>query len=298
MDHIFVLNTLSFPATDAANATDLFIDAARGMLHVGANDDRYALYADVTPSLSGFILAPDFSYNDFLDELGRQGEQDLLVALLEISDKSPALDFLTDNEIDELARDCYYFPGDPYNGSIDMIALAWQLDAILLSIATADRWRNNQVEFAKYVEGSPATDTSFLNNVSCLAHGKKLGEVFSGKERSLIEQFPACRFSEPFLQWERELPADLRRRVSAKFALANARQFQGGEPLFKTLNDADGIREMRFSAVQGGAVRILLSRLPNDRQAILVGFVKKSNSEGYSEAIPTARDLLNEMTLT
>lgn len=295
MDHIFVLNTLSFPAGDAATATGLLIDAMRGMLHVGTNDDRYALYADVTPSLSGFEVAPGFSYSDFLDELERQGEQDLQVALLEIGDKSPALEFLTGDEITDLANECYYFPDTPYSGSIDIIALAWHLDAILLSIATSDTWRSDQVEFAKYVEGITNAAPSYLNNVSCRAHGVKLGEALRGEVQSLAERFPACRFSDPFLEWEKGLSGDLRRRVGAKLALADAKQFQGGEPLFDTLKDADGIREMRFSAVQGGAVRILFSPLSGGQQAILVGFVKKSNNEGYPEAIPTAKKLLNAM---
>lgn len=239
MDHNFVLNTLSFPAGDAATATSLLIDAARGMLQVGIGDDRYALYADVTPSLSGLVLAPDFSYGDFLNELARRGEEDLQLALLEIEDKSPALDFLTGDELEELARECFYFPDEPYNGSIDIIALAWHIDAALLSIATSDRWLNGQIEFSNFVDGKANTAPSYLNNVSCRTHGVELGTTFRDEGRPLSMRFPACRFSEQFLQWESDLPADLRRRVGAKFALADGKHFQGGEPLFKTLKDAD-----------------------------------------------------------
>ena len=64
---------------------------------------------------------------------------------------------------------------------------------------------------------------------------------------------------------------------------------------FRCNSTADGIRELRFSAVQGGAVRILFGQLPDGKQAILVGFVKKSDSEGYPKAIPTAKELLSEM---
>lgn len=295
MDHYFVLNALSFPAEDAETATRLLIDAARGMLHVGTDDDRFALYADVTPSLSSFVLAPNFLYGDFMNELGLRGEQDLQLALLEIEDKSPAFEFLTDEDLEELACECYYFPDAPYTGSIDIIALAWHLDAALLSIATSDRWINDQVEFAKYIEGSTNNAPSYLNNISCRAHGERLGATLRDEGQSLSVRFPGCQFSDQFLQWESDLPADLRRRVGAKFAIADAKEFQGGEPLFKTLKDADGIRELRFSAVQGGAVRILFGQLPDGNQAILVGLVKKSDSEGYSEAIPAAKKLLRDM---
>lgn len=297
MDHRFVLNSLSFPAEDAGTATKLLIDAARGMLHVVMDDDRCALYADVTPSISSFSLAPDFSYGDFLDELGSRGEQDLQLALLEIEDKSPALDFLAGDELEELARECFYFPNTPYSGSIDIIALAWHLDAALLSIPTSDKWINGQVEFAKYVEGNPDTAPSFLSNISCCAHGIALGAALRDEGVSLSVRFPECRFSDQFLQWEGGLPTDLRRRVGAKLSLADAKEFKGGEPLFKPLKDAKGMRELRFSAVQGGAVRIIFDQLPDGKQAILVGFVKKSNSEGYAEAISTAEKLLREMKL-
>lgn len=297
MDHYFVFNALSFPAGDAATAIRLLIDAARGMLQVGGDDDRFALYADVTHPLSRFVIAPDFSYGDFLKELEHRGEQDLLLALLEIEDKSPALDYLADDELDELASQCFYFPDAPYAGSIDIIALAWHLDAALLSIATSDRWNNGQVEFAKYIEGDTNTAPSYLNNISCRAHGERLGAALRNEGQSLSMRFPGCQFSGQFLQWESDLPADLRRRVAAKFALADAKQFQGGEPLFKTLKDAEGIRELRFSAVQGGAIRILFDQLPDGKQGILVGFIKKSDSEGYSEAISTAKELLNKMKL-
>ena len=89
---------------------------------------------------------------------------------------------------------------------------------------------------------------------------------------------------------------DLKARIYDKLLLADMKKFQGGKPLFDTLNDADGLREMRFSAVQGGAVRILFGALSGQKYGILVGFIKKSDDEGYTSAIKLAKKELAYMT--
>lgn len=293
MEHYFVLNTLSFPAEDAKTAKKLLTNAVYGMLKVGIDNDRYALFSDTPPSLSKFELAPQYSYADFLDELKAEEELDLHSALLEIEDKSPALEFLEEDVFTKIANESFYFPETPYTGSIDIIALAWHLDAALLSIASSEKWQKNQIEFSIYSNEKLYVAPSFLNNISCIEHGIELGKNLRDEGRSLEDRFSSCKFSEQFLQWECDLPADLRRRIGAKFVLADAKNFQGGEPLFKTLTDAEGIRELRFSAVQGGAVRILFNLLASGKPAILTGFVKKSDDEGYKEAISAAKDILS-----
>ncbi len=39
-----------------------------------------------------------------------------------------------------------------------------------------------------------------------------------------------------------------RHRVIEKLRLSSDKDFQGGKPLFETLTDGDGLREIRFSA--------------------------------------------------
>jgi hypothetical protein len=67
--------------------------------------------------------------------------------------------------------------------------------------------------------------------------------------------------------------------------------------LFDNLENADGLREIRISAYPGGAIRILFKALANSRQAILVGFIKKNDNEGYSVNIDKANELLAEFDI-
>jgi len=291
MEHNFVFNTLSFPATSQEDAYRLLLDSVKGMLAVRSNKDRIAMYSD---DHNNCPLGPDYFYRDFISQLGEHHEDDLQLSLMEIDDKTPMLDFLSDDLFNKIASSTFYFPSEAYDGSVDVLAMAWHLEATLLSIATTDKWRENEVEFAKFSEGQPSTGSSYLRNISCEEHGNIIGQQYLVEAESPLEElFPRCLFSQDFLAWVYQLPKDVLKRVVNKVALANAKQFQGGEPLFNTLHNADGIREIRFSAVQGGAVRILFRVLSDNRSAILFGFIKKSDNEGYDEAIESAKTNLN-----
>lgn len=296
MDHNFVFNTLSLPAKSAAIAFTLLMDTMKGMLAVGADDDRRAVYSDQTLDLNSCIIAPDTTYADFLTQLDTIGEQDLQLALMEVDDKTPMFDFVTDEQLEEIASVAYYFPDEAYEGSIDILAMAWYLDATLLSVGTTEKWCANEVEFVEFTSGKPMIGGAFLRNISSFKHGCFLNQQYETIScKSIAETFLTCCFSADFLTWVDGLAADLQSRIREKLALAEAKKFQGGKPLFDTLASADGLREMRFSAVQGGAVRILFDLLPTGKYAILVGFVKKSKSEGYEQAIKAAQTLLRGM---
>ena len=63
--------------------------------------------------------------------------------------------------------------------------------------------------------------------------------------------------------------------------------------MFKTLINADGIREIRFDAYPGGAIRILFKKI-GEKQAILTGFIKKRRDEGYKQDIAVAKELYKQ----
>ncbi len=298
MDHNFVLNSLSFPAANAQIAFDLLLDSMKGLIAVGTPDDRRALYSDQQPGIGHCVIAPDTTWHDFLAQLNQIDEQDLQLALLEIEDKTPMFDFVSDDQIEKIASVAFYFPDEAYTGSIDILAMAWELDAILLSIATAEKWCASEIAFAQFTTAKHPTEHSWFRNLSCRAHGLALNrQLLDLLNKSLVETFKTCHFSEHFLDWVNQLAADLQARIRVKLALAESKQFQGGKPLFDTLtgDDAAGLREIRFSAVQGGAVRILFDFLPSGKPAILVGWIKKSNSDGYTSAIIAAKPLLKAM---
>ena len=73
MEHNFVFNTHSFPASSKEDSYRLMLDAVKGMLAVGSNEDRIAIYSDDHKNCS---LGPDYFYRDFILQLGVQHEED------------------------------------------------------------------------------------------------------------------------------------------------------------------------------------------------------------------------------
>lgn len=291
MDHAVVFNSLSLPAQNARAAYDLMVDACHGILELGAESDRFLLYYDDEKNrpLSDCPLAEGYCYQDFLGELEANQDIDLLLFLMETEDKSPALDHLMEEnpEIFEMLSAChFYLPGRGADGYMDGLGIAWLLEATLLSLLTDNIWDTPQVEVARWKQGTCQEEFYYLPNVSKYINGRWLREKSKQlAELSLEKICPQCQFAKEFTNWYNKLNDTNRYHVRKKLQMASQRGFRGGQPLFKTLKDADGMREIRLSAYPGGAIRILFGALPGYKQAILGGFIKKSDPEGYPSNI-------------
>lgn len=239
------------------------------------------------------MIAPEYTYEEFIFDLGKSGHEDLQLVLLEINDKTSDLNVAIDTQLDEIFKCAFYFPDEAYVGCVDILAYAWFLNIPLLSIQTTERWKMQTIEFAKYDLSQSFNEIYSVHNISCKSHGILLKQYYLDLLRPTLESsFPGCRFTDNFKSWIEELSTENKTRVFEKLMLAASRQFEGGEPLFKTLDE--GIREIRFSASSGGAIRILFSRLGGNSWGILNAFIKKADAEGYDWAIPQAKELLKK----
>jgi hypothetical protein len=292
MDHIVCLNSNSFPAADSDKAYELFNDSLQGLLKLNAGADRYIIYHDSSNSepLAEFKLSQDFTYTDFKEKLLDKGEQDILLFLEEFEDKSPAVDFLSEDIVDDLCSYSFYMPQHAAVKYPEVFGISWFVSAILLSIYTNEQWNSHKISIARVSDDGQYIDEELtIKNIARYEHGKSLYEEFH-----LIDIKSVCKNSlltNDFVDWYEEQTDENKVRIHDKLKLACERQFNGGKPLFDTLNNADGLREMRFSAYHGGAIRILFKVLGQSKHAILVGFIKKSNNEGYSEHITKAKEL-------
>ncbi|MEO5351915.1 MAG: type II toxin-antitoxin system RelE/ParE family toxin [Magnetococcus sp. XQGC-1] len=293
MDHNFFLNHHSLPAADRETAYKMLSGACYGMLDFrGHEDDRIFLYYDAPKDLviRECVLAEGYTYQNFLDALISDKLHDLCLFLLECEDKSPALgqeELIVDQEW--MDWNCY-LPDVPYDGNMDTLCMAFWLEpkAILLSLPTANVWSASSVDVLM-TRGNPQREERFsLRNISHEEHGFYWRSEFEKSNTlSLTELCPSCIFSDRFLQWFDDLESNNRHRVREKLQLSSQRAFQGGEPLFKSLEGASGLREIRFDAFAGGTIRILF-RTYDKKCAILTGFIKKSDHDGYAEHIPIA----------
>ncbi|WP_166424592.1 type II toxin-antitoxin system RelE/ParE family toxin [Paraglaciecola sp. 20A4] len=295
MEHVICLNSNSFPAENKKIAMELFEDALQGVLALNNGVDRYALFHDDQDGgdLNSFQLADDFSFQEFKNELKNNNDMDLLLFLEEIDDKSPALDFITEDVFDDIATFSFYMPNQAIPLYPDVLGLSWFLQAVLLSIPTQAHWDTERVFIARTEDGRYVDERLTLKNIARLDHGQQLFDDFNAVDIQAICQ--NCHVTSDFIDWYEDLKPENQLRVSDKLKLAVTREFNGGEPLFKTLNDAEGLREIRFSAYAGGAIRLLFKSLAGGQQAILLGFLKKSNREGYSSNIDAANDLYGEI---
>lgn len=293
MDHVICINTNSLPASDAYIGNELFADAIQGVLALNSGSDNFTFYLDCNSgTLNELEISNGYTYQDFIDA---EVDQDIKLFLYEIEDKSPALDSLTEEQIEELTEFSYYIPNQPLDENTDVFGLAWMLSGYLLSINTQDKWNQSTIDICRYDEnGQFVNEPLMLRNISSQDHGNTHYQTLNQLDiRGLIGKH---KITDKLLAWFDELSKENQLRVADKLTLSCRRNFQGGKPLFETLEDEDGIREIRISAYTGGAIRILFKHLKEEQQAILCGFIKKSNNEGYKAALKIAHDEFSKLS--
>lgn len=282
MDHIICINQNSFPANSHNEANELFDNALQGVLELQSKDnDRFIFYLDSNDGgLFDFELAKGFTYDDFISN---HSDSDIQLFLYEIEDKSPALDHLSEDQISEMSTYNFYIPESAVDNFPDVYGLAWSLSGFLLSIATSKNWEQSNITFGCAREdGIYVNETVILRNISTQAHGKEHYKELHKVD--LKESISPHLISEPLLKWFHQQTDENQSKIFTKIILACGKNFQGGEPLFKTLNGDEGLREIRFSAFAGGAIRILFKHYKDRKQILLLGFIKHSDDDGYDIA--------------
>lgn len=296
MEYPICINKNSFPAPTISEGKLLFDDALQGVLALNSGDDRFVFYLDSNKeSLFDFSIAQDLTVQLFIDG---HDDPDIELFLYEAEDKSPALDHLSDEIVENISQHTFYIPGEAYCDYPDVYSLTWELSGIMLSISTAEVWSNNFIDISM-----AASDGRFLSSDDIGVRLRNISSQSSGKFhfRELCANEPIEKLIEPHLiseeckAWFLELTEENKNKILDKLRLAKYREFAGGEPLFKSLDNGDGIREIRLNAFSGGAIRILFKHLLDKKYVLLYGFIKKTNTEGYVEALRQAKDIYSDL---
>lgn len=292
MEHIICINQNSFPANNIPDGKKFFEDALQGILQLQNGSDRFLFYLDCNNGgLYDFILSKNYTYEQFIDDCE---DNDLALFLSEVEDKSPALDNLTKEQIDEMSAYNFYVPNQGIDNHPDVYALCWAVSGYLLSIQSHERWSESDIIIARADEqGRYIQETLSIKNISTISHGNIHYQAIYDVDLETI--LSPHTISQTLISWFNIQTPENRLRITDKLKLACSRQFQGSEPLFKSLKNSNGLREIRIPAYSGGAIRILFKNIQHQCQALLVGFIKHSDNEGYDVAMKQANILFDNL---
>lgn len=291
MDHTICINKNSFTLNDKDVARDLFDDAIQGVLELQSGSDRFLFYLDSDQgTLYDFQLADNYTFEDFMAE---SDDVDLISFLSEVIDKSPALDNFSDEEIEELASYSLYIKDRAMDPFPDVYSLNLLISGYLLSINTEEVWSTPSISVGKAdQEGREVLESFHLKQISSYSHG-----IFHTKsvQTSIQDIITPHEISKNFTEWFDEQTNENQHRIKDKLRIAKQQEFYGTEPFFKKLDDAKDLWEIRFFAHAGGCIRILYKDFDKIKKIILVGFIKKSNREGYETNINRANELYDKL---
>lgn len=291
MDHTICINKNSFTLNDKDLVHNLFDDAIQGVLELQSGSDRFLFYLDCDKgTLYDFQLTDNYTFEDFISETN---DVDLASFLSEVIDKSPALDNFSDEEIEELASYSFYIKDraiDPYP---DVYGLNLLISGYLLSINTEKIWSAPSITISKSDQKGQEIRESFqIKQISSYDHGAFHTQNVQLSIKDIISPH---EISANFTEWFNEQTKENQHRIKDKLRIAKEQEFFGTEPLFKKLDDAKDLWEIRFFAHAGGCIRILYKDFDEPKKMILVGFIKKSNREGYDTNITRANNLYDTL---
>lgn len=286
MHHRFIWNTASFAGASDDSILSQLAEAFEGILQIPAAGEIASLYFEGDKKLLQRQISEGYVLSDFIDHLVNTGRQEFAMIILDLDDKADAISSLPDDVVSEMASTSYYFSHLAYEGSSDTLALLAALDGILFSVGTIDPWCEYAIQFSTYPPPDPYS-ASIAYSVCDKRTSTLVSQALAPPSATLTldQLLPNCQFTEAFQSWIQSITEENFSMLKKKLLLAHERAFMGGKPLFDTLNDADGMREVRMSAHGGGAIRVLFGAIPGGRQALLRGFIKKSDNEGYVENI-------------
>ncbi len=294
MDFSIFFNDLSLPAPSEDKAYVLLFDAFQGILHLNRDDDRFILYFDGN-SLDPCQLAENFTYGDFKNRLYDEQEIDLLSFLQEIEDKSPFIDYISNERLYDLADLAPYFKDRPYDNRMDIFSLAWLESGIMLSLASDALWQDYTISFCVSKLGKHEPAKCQVYNISKKNHA---GLILDALEESIYDICPNARFDDYFLDWYEGCKKEDKTKIKHKLKHCCENHFQLGRPVIDTLNDSElsNLKEIRVgnAHAQSGKIRIFFAMDSNRKANILIGFIKHSND--YSDYIKMAGNIFKSLS--
>lgn len=294
MDFELFYNHFSAPLPTRDSAYSQLTAAIRDALFLNkTGDDRITLSYDLS-NINMHTLADNYYYSDYIDDLRNNGENDLMLTLLEMVDKAPLLNNLSDEDVDFLASSMIYVSGISYDRSMDLFGIAFVKNGIVLSLPSNPAWVEPSIAFSIFSAEQTAAINYLLRNISQPGHSVTILNGLA-PQISLAEQFPTIRFENDIIAWFITLPHDDKVKISNAIQHCLCASFEIGRPLVDTIHGSRiaNLKELRAGnhSQDSGKLRILFLRDENRNVHFLTGFVKYSND--YSIPISRAEAIYN-----
>jgi hypothetical protein len=290
-------NHLSLPASNEDKAYTLLFETFQGVLHLNINqdEDELFIYFDGN-NFDNCTLAENFTYADFKTKLDHENELDLLDFIQDIEDKSPFIEYISDERLDELAELTAYFKDRPMGiCNMDIFNLAWLENGIMLSLATEKLWQDYTISFFLSREGKHEPANCQVYNISKENHADLILEAL---KENIYDFCPNVRFDDYFVNWYNECKKEDKNKIKNMLKHCCNNNFQLGRPVIDTLNDPEfsQMKEIRVgnAHAQSGKIRLFFAMDSNRKANILIGFIKHSND--YSDYIKIADSLFKSLS--
>jgi hypothetical protein len=259
-----------FPANSSDTGNTYLNSIFKGLASLCSPDNKIVLYAD--KELKGTKISTNYTFQDYQQYLLTIDDRDLAVFVFEIDDKSPFLDKIPDENIDELLNySVKLFDYPLVDSGSDILKYACLQGHILISLPTNTCWESNSIPMILI----NTKNRGDIENVDLL-------NIFNSDISQLIirtdwrKEFEDIVFADEFNQWYNDLTEKNKVHVTNLIKRAYSLNFKGTIEQTKKLDDSKKkVWEWRGGSPQFGKGRIrILYKSQSDKHFVLCGFIK------------------------
>jgi hypothetical protein len=286
MKYDFCLNPLCLPAENIDKANTFLNDIFIGIAGLYNNKTTITLYSN--EKLNNTQLADGYTYKDYKIRLIQEGNKDLAGFVLEIEDRSPFLEMVSDVIIEELMQyEMNVFEIPANTAEYDILKFSCLHEAVLISLPTSPIWQKEAVPVK--IKNTKTCHIDEIDVLNIFDHNVSHLYIKTNWKAELSN----IVFSDKFENWYKNLHEKNKLHVANLIKRAHILNFTGTIEQTKKIHSSDkNIWEWRGGCPAFGKGRIrILYKPEGGKYYILLGFIK--TTEELTGEIQAAETALN-----
>lgn len=289
----YCYNKLSFNSSISKDyAFRMLTNALQGIAYYNRKikSSGYIYFAD--NDIKDMCLCTNYSYLEYLKEL-EDKDKDLYEMILGMEDRAPYLNYITDENSIYKYNGCCIDGYETGNLSdLDLLLFAYISDSILISMNTHEIWNNNSVDIDVFKDNIPNKVT--LYNISCKGHGKELYQITLQLPK--IDDIVYMPQFQSFFEKALINEDSRKRNIINSIRKASLYNFNMANNLIKPISGSHiMLYELKCDHKSSGGTGRILFYKSNPKIYFLLGWIKKSNDDGYEQYIKQAQDIVKSI---